>query len=96
MGFVKVIIIILVLIIALKYFTPDIYNSAKDTIVPMIMGPTDEVVSNSFSYTGTDYGLDYGLIAGVVECTNSDQCEKYFRMDQMACSDNGTCYIPNE
>jgi len=90
MGFFKVLIIGIIVIVAVAYFFPNTYVNLKY----MISSSLSNDSTDKLDFKETEYGKDYGKIFGVMGCDTDEQCFKYFRINGVICSSSETCYVP--
>jgi len=105
MGLIKSIVIIVLILFALSYFAPEIYNSGKDKVVTytkdkvkqwvveeLTEGKTRQEFLKKYEYKIINETIDFGTI-GEQNCTTNLECEETFNIIGLECGGTGTCQI---
>lgn len=94
--------IILIAIVAFAVIAPDKFDRAKDVTIQKgkeilnTKNATEQIISDygeKYNYTIQDWGIDFGKIRGHMDCVEDEDCQAFFNINQMRCSQNKTCYI---
>ncbi len=96
MGLFKTIFMIGIIIFCVAYFLPNVYETGKNGAFAKISEVLSGEIEDRLDYEITEDGKDYGKIFGYKKCTMDLDCEKYFKIEDMMCSVNGTCYVEVE
>ena len=97
MGLFKTLLIIIIAIILLAYFMPNVYENGKNWVFDKVKDFTSNKVSDTaedkLTYTNETYGKDYGKIFGLKLCKADIDCQDAFKINNMKCYETGTCYV---
>ena len=93
MGILKTVLIIVGIILLVRQFAPETYGDGREYLTDTVINQIDKVIETNHTFTTTSYGKDYGKITKEIDCVNNQQCMDFFGVDQMKCSEDGTCYI---
>jgi hypothetical protein len=91
MGVGNTLLVIGLILGALWLIFPEDFSKGVDTTWDKIQ---DIRSSNSEpDYTLTTEGKDYGKIYGHLDCVMDSDCEQAFEMEDLICTDEGTCLM---
>lgn len=104
MGFLKIITIIILILFAINYFTPDTFQLGKDKVTTytkekvkgwvlegMTGGGNREASLNKYTYKINNESITFGNLNGE-DCTNQTECEEFYNIVGLECVE-GTCQI---
>jgi hypothetical protein len=106
MGFSETIMWVVIILVAMYFFTPTLFDktidTAKDVFGSFADGEkeTSKKDSNKDTqqlnqYNKTTEGKDYGKILGHMDCVMDSDCVFFFEIDGMVCNAANHCIDPN-